>query len=117
MAMDPRVLAMMQMQQQQGGGQPMPQPMPPQPMPEPGPTIPDEMSDEDMLDNVQGQMGAPPAIGGMKWQNADEDRAALEANPSNENITAFVDYWGEEELPPSMRGDNAEPDGDEAMGD
>lgn len=116
MAMDPRAQAMMAMMaQQQQGTQGMPMPQPGQ-MPEPGPTIPDQMTDEDMLDSVQGQMGggAPPPIGGMTWQNMEQDAAALEADPSEENITAFVQYWGEENLPSSLRS----PDNDaDDMGD
>lgn len=111
--MDPRILAMMQMQQQQGAPQPG-VPMPGVPQPDPGPAIPDEMSDEDMLDNVQGQMGAPPPMGGLKWENLAEDQAALEEAPTDENVTAFVDYWGEENLPKSMSNpDNVDNDADD----
>lgn len=126
MAMDPRAQAMMAMmaqQQQQGMGTPgMPMGQIEQSPtrhavdPSPGETIPDQMSDEDMLASVQGQMGggAPPPIGGMTWQNMEQDAAALESDPSEENITAFVQYWGEENLPSSLRS----PDNDaDDMGD
>ena len=59
-------------------------------------------SDEDMLAQVQrgmGNEGGPPPGSGMKWQNLEEDQAALEADPSPENVQAFVQYWGEDKLP------------------
>lgn len=118
MAVDPRVLAMMQMQQQGGmpqgpQGMPMPQPGP---QSEPDPTIPDEMTDEDMLNNVQSQMGGHQVMG----QDMQTDQMCVEQAPTDENITAFVDAWGEENLPEGMQGARRganDDDGDEAMGD
>jgi hypothetical protein len=79
--------------------------MPPQPMPQ-APMQPDEA----MLDSVSNAMGAPtgteggpPPGSGMKWENLEEDQRALQANPSPENIQAFVQYWGEENLPEGIQ--------------
>lgn len=62
-------------------------------------------SDEDMLEEVRrgmGNEGGPPPGSGMRWENLEEDQAALMANPSPENVQAFVQYWGEESLPPEL---------------
>jgi hypothetical protein len=66
-------------------------------------------TDEAMLDTVHNAMGersagGPPPGSGMKWENLEEDQAALQANPSPENIDAFVQYWGEENLPEGIQG-------------
>lgn len=117
--MDPRLAALMQMQQQQQGqGQPMPMPQQQQPMPmpmsEPPPTIPDQMTDEDMLNSVSDQMGG--AENEVRGEDMRTDQAAVEAAPTDGNISAFVEMWGEENLPPSMK--NPDADGDDyAMGD
>lgn len=108
--MDPRAQAMMAMmaQQQQGMGTPgMAMPPPEQAMPQPGPTIPDEMTDEDMLASVQSQMGGGGRITGTDMQ---ADQAIVEQEPTDGNISAFIDAWGEENLPPSMRDPDAEGD-------
>ena len=68
-------------------------------------------SDEEMLDTVQRSMGGPPPGSGMKWQNLEEDQAALEANPTPENVQAFVQYWGEENLPEGIQGADGGSDG------
>jgi hypothetical protein len=39
----------------------------------------------------------------MKWENLQDDQAALQANPSPENIQAFVQYWGQENLPKDIQ--------------
>lgn len=62
-------------------------------------------SDEEMLEQVRmgmGNEGGPPPGSGMKWQNLEEDQQALMADPSPENVQAFVQYWGEESLPPEL---------------
>ena len=62
-------------------------------------------SDEEMLEKVRmgmGNEGGPPPGSGMKWENLEEDQQALMANPSPENVQAFVQYWGEESLPPEL---------------
>ena len=62
-------------------------------------------TDEEMLDNVHramGNQGGPPPGSGMKWEDLNEDQAALEQNPTPENVQAFVQYWGEENLPPGI---------------
>ena len=59
-------------------------------------------TDEEMLEQVQrgmGNEGGPPPGSGMRWENLQEDQAALEANPTPENVAAFTQYWGEENLP------------------
>lgn len=62
-------------------------------------------SDEEMLETVRQGMGGqqPPPGSGMKWENLQEDQAALEQDPSPENVQAFVQYWGEENLPPDLQ--------------
>lgn len=71
-------------------------------------------SDEEMLETVSNAMGqqgrgggAPPPMSGMKWVDVDADRQALLANPDPENIDAFVEYWGADELPPELAGQAA----------
>ena len=62
--------------------------------------------DEEMLETVRrgmGNEGGPPPGSGMKWQDLAEDQQALEADPSPENVQAFVQYWGQENLPPDLR--------------
>jgi hypothetical protein len=62
-------------------------------------------SDEDMLAQVQrgmGNEGGPPPGSGMKWENLQDDQAALQANPTPENVAAFTQYWGEENLPEGL---------------
>jgi hypothetical protein len=54
-----------------------------------------EPSDEDTLNKVQRSMGSP-----LKWQNIDDDRQAVENDPTPENAQAFADYWDPEELGP-----------------
>jgi hypothetical protein len=65
-----------------------------------------DTADEDMLEQVQRGMGAgsPPPGSGMKWENLEEDQAALEDAPTDQNISAFVEYWGRENLPQNMQG-------------
>jgi hypothetical protein len=73
------------------------------------------MSDEEMLNSVQDQMGSYgdlPEIGGMKWEDVDADRAALQADPSEENMKAFIEYWGKEELPGNADDGDADDMGD-----
>ena len=42
---------------------------------------------------------------------SNEDQQALQADPSPENVQAFVEYWGEDKLPPGIQaGGDAEPD-------
>lgn len=63
-------------------------------------------SDEDMLEKVRMGMGnqdGPPPGSGMKWQDLGEDQQALMADPSPENVQAFVQYWGQENLPPELQ--------------
>jgi hypothetical protein len=111
-------------------GMPMPPPMPggvpggpppmgpiPPPMPGGPPpvgtmpsTLPPDIpqgDDEAMLDSVSNGMGGetPPPIGGMKWQNLEDDQQALLADPSPENVDAFVKYWGEDKLPEELEGE------------
>lgn len=100
---DPNELIAQLMAQQGGGpqpGPPMPQQGPPMPMPQGGPP-----TDEAMLATVQrgmGNEGGPPPGSGMRWENLQEDQDALRANPTPENIQAFAQYWGEENLPPGL---------------
>jgi hypothetical protein len=66
----------------------------------------DDTSDEQMLENVRMGMGnqeGPPPGSSMKWQNLQDDQSALEADPSPENVQAFVQYWGQENLPPDLQ--------------
>jgi hypothetical protein len=66
----------------------------------------DDTSDEQMLEKVRMGMGnqeGPPPGSGMKWQDLQEDQDALEADPSPENVQAFVQYWGQENLPPDLQ--------------
>jgi len=61
--------------------------------------------DEEMLETVRrgmGNEGGPPPGSGMKWENLEEDQQALLNDPSPENVQAFVQYWGEESLPPEL---------------
>jgi hypothetical protein len=70
------------------------------------------VSDEDMLEQVRmgmGNEGGPPPGSGMKWENLEEDQQALMDNPAPENVQAFVQYWGEENLPEGMGGGQAAP--------
>jgi hypothetical protein len=65
-----------------------------------------DTADEDMLEQVRmgmGNEGGPPPGSGLKWQDLAEDQQALEANPSPENVQAFVQYWGQENLPPDLK--------------
>ena len=65
-----------------------------------------DTDDEDMLETVRrgmGNEGGPPPGSGMKWEDLAEDQQALEADPSPENMQAFVQYWGQENLPPDLR--------------
>jgi hypothetical protein len=67
---------------------------------------PVDSADEDMLEQVRRGMGnqnGPPPGSGMKWENLEDDQQALEADPSPENVQAFVQYWGEENLPDSVK--------------
>jgi hypothetical protein len=104
------------------GGMPMPGPMPGGPPPPPmapgGPappgampsaTPPDVSSDEAMLESVSNEMGggSPPPIGGMQWVSLEEDQQALLADPSPENVDAFIGYWGEDKLPKELQEGNA----------
>jgi hypothetical protein len=62
-------------------------------------------ADEDMLEQVRmgmGNQGGPPPGSGMRWENLEEDQQALIADPSPENVQAFVQYWGEDKLPPEV---------------
>jgi hypothetical protein len=100
------------------GGAPQPGGMTPPGLPPGGP--PPMQPDEMMLSHVQGAMGAPqgteggpPPGSGMKWQNLEEDQQALQADPSPENVQAFIQYWGEENLPEGIA---AQPDEAEASG-
>lgn len=70
---------------------------------EPEPT---DNADEDMLEKVRMGMGnqdGPPPGSGMKWQDLAEDQQALMNDPSPENVQAFVQYWGQENLPPELQ--------------
>lgn len=114
---DPSAL-IQQMLAQQGGGAPQPGGMTPPGLPPGGP--PPMQPDEAMLGQVQNAMGAPPGAeqgpppgSGMKWENLQEDQQALEADPTPENIQAFVQYWGQENLP---QGIAAQPDEAESSG-
>lgn len=87
MAIDPRMAAMMQQGEAEGSA-------------EPGDT-----TDEDMLEKVRmgmGNEGGPPPGSDLKWQNLQDDQDALVANPTPENVQAFVQYWGQENLPPEL---------------
>jgi hypothetical protein len=67
-------------------------------------------SDEEMLDTVRrgmGNTGGPPPGSGMRWENLEEDQQALMNDPSPENVQAFVQYWGQENLPPELQGSQA----------
>lgn len=89
MAVDPRMAAMMQ---QQGEAE--------------GQAEPGDSTDEDMLETVRRGMGntnGPPPGSGMKWQNLEEDQQALMNDPSPENVQAFVQYWGQENLPEGLQ--------------
>jgi hypothetical protein len=71
-----------------------------------------DTSDEDMLDQVRRGMGnedGPPPGSGMKWENLDDDIQALMDDPTPENVQAFVQYWGEENLPPELKAGNEMP--------
>jgi hypothetical protein len=73
-----------------------------EPSGEPGGT-----SDEDMLENVRrgmGNEGGPPPGSGMKWEDLADDQNALVDDPSPENVQAFVQYWGQENLPEELGG-------------
>ena len=58
-------------------------------------------SDEETLETVRQGMGggSPPPQSGMQWVDVKKDLAALEADPSPENVKAFADYWGPDEIP------------------
>ena len=63
-------------------------------------------SDEDMLEQVRMGMGnqdGPPPGSGMKWQDLAEDQQALMSDPNPMNVQAFVQYWGQENLPPELQ--------------
>lgn len=69
-------------------------------------------SDEEMLDQVHRGMGnqdGPPPGSGMKWEDLNEDQQALLADPSPVNVQAFVQYWGEENLPEGIQGRGPQP--------
>ena len=109
------------------GGRPLqtvtaPQRTPPPEQPDGGAASPNDNeeaegqqpSDEEMLETVSNAMGqqgrggnAPPPMSGMKWVDVDADREALLANPDPENIDAFIEYWGQDELPPELAGQAA----------
>lgn len=66
---------------------------------------PMDNTDEEMLEQVRRGMGnesGPPPGSGMRWENLEEDQQALMQNPSPENVQAFVQYWGQESLPPEL---------------
>ena len=90
--MDPRIQAIMDMMKQ--GPAPMGQP----PMAEGTETPPAD--DEAMLETVSNSMGkrskADIPKGDLKWQDINEDRAILKANPTPENIASFKEYWEED---------------------
>jgi hypothetical protein len=115
MAMDPTQLLQQLMQSKAAPQQPMPMQ---QPMPEQEPAQGAPPSDEEMLDSVHNAMGkrsdgGPPPGSGLKWENLQQDQAALEENPTPENISAFVEYWGEDKLPTNLRAGGNEPDSDD----
>lgn len=95
----------------------MPRPYPEEAME--GETGPDT-SDEEMLETVRQAMGGggpggaaagaagPPPGSGMKWENLEEDQQALLDNPTPENVEAFVQYWGEDNLPEEIRNPSLE---------
>jgi hypothetical protein len=125
MAMDPNQL-IQQLMAQQGGipGPKMQGQMPPQ-MAAPGPesvaptAAAPPPSDEAMLDTVHNAMGersadGPPPGSGMKWENLEEDQAALEADPSQVNIDAFVQYWGEDKLPTNISAESGQNENSQA---
>jgi hypothetical protein len=58
-------------------------------------------SDEEMLEQVRQGMGGGSDI---KGQDVNEDLAALEADPTPENVQAFTDQWGQDKLPPGLGG-------------
>jgi hypothetical protein len=73
---------------------------------------PTDTADEDMLEKVRmgmGNEGGPPPGSGMKWEDLAEDQAALEGDPSPENVQAFVQYWGAENLPQGLQQGGAAP--------
>lgn len=70
--------------------------------------VPPPPTDEQTLDDVHNQMGKPPPHGPLKWENLKEDQAALEQEPTDGNIQAFIDYWGEDKLPERMQNDSEE---------
>jgi len=74
-----------------------------------------QMTDEDMLAQVQQGMGGqggqmqgagsgqqPPPGSGMKWEDVGADQQALSQDPSPLNVAAFVSYWGIEAMPPEL---------------
>ena len=64
-----------------------------------------DTEDEDMLETVRrgmGNEGGPPPGSGMRWEDLAEDQQALMQNPAPENVQAFVQYWGQENLPPEL---------------
>jgi len=91
------------------GSQGMPMPAGPPGM-RPAMAPPDMPEDEAMLNDVSNQMGgeAPPPTGGMRWVNLTEDQQALAADPSDENIEAFIQYWGDDKLPRDMQDPGAD---------
>jgi hypothetical protein len=75
-------------------------------------------TDEQMLDTVHNAMGkpsgGPPPGSGMKWENLEEDQNALEQDPSPENIAAFIQYWGEENLPTNISAESGQAENSQA---
>ncbi len=73
-----------------------------------------EGADEQMLEQVRRGMGneqGPPPGSNLKWQSLEDDQQALEDDPSPENVQAFVQYWGEENLPPDLQQEAQAPAG------
>src|SRR5436190_12251494 len=99
--MDPMQLIQQLMQQ---GGESIPGPKMQGQLP-PATAMPDAESvaptatDEDMLDTVHNAMG----VGAIKGENLEMDQTALEADPTPENIQAFIGFWGRDQLPTNVQ--------------
>lgn len=64
-----------------------------------------DQDDEQMLEHVRRGMGnesGPPPGSGMKWESLGDDQNALIGDPSPDNMQAFIEYWGEENLPDEL---------------
>jgi hypothetical protein len=63
-------------------------------------------SDEQMLEQVRQGMGGEgdTGIAEVNGDDLEADQAAVESAPTDGNIEAFIEHWGENNLPESMGG-------------